>query len=218
MRLEAAIRGDLAELLRGELRLGEQAVGEALQAWADGLKGELRQETVAGGLGRRLANAWRSTVYGKGRSLGAAGLVFSKAPKLHRAFSQGVTIRSERGLWLAIPTEAAPKRGTDGKRISPSNFPEVSMGELRFVYRRGRTGLLVVDGLRARTGRRGGFARESERARTRGQTATVVMFVLVKQVRLRRRIDLDGATERWSARFPELLVGTWNRLAGGAGG
>ena len=32
MRLEAAIRGDLAELQRAELRLAEQAVGAAVRA------------------------------------------------------------------------------------------------------------------------------------------------------------------------------------------
>jgi hypothetical protein len=101
-----------------------------------------------------------------------------------RAFDEGVTIKSKKGLWLAIPTPAAPRRGIGGKRISPSTFPEHRFGQLRFVYRgSGKPSLLVVDGLRARGGKRGGFSKAGKRAQATGRgLTTVVMFIMVPQV------------------------------------
>jgi hypothetical protein len=76
--------------------------------------------------------------------------------------------------------------------------------------------LLVVDGLRASTGRRGGFRRASQRAMRTGQgVVTVVMFVLVTQVRLRKRLDVDATARRWHGQLPRLVLEAWPQLAGG---
>jgi hypothetical protein len=96
-------------------------------------------------------------------------------------------IRSRRGRFLAIPTENAPRKGTDGRRISPRTFPEHRFGPLRFVPRQTGPSLVVVDGLRASLSRKSGelrgFRRASDRARVRGDgLTTVVMFLLVPQV------------------------------------
>jgi hypothetical protein len=119
-------------------------------------------------------------------------------------------IRSRRGRFLAIPTENAPRKGTDGKRISPSTFPEHRFGPLRFVPRQSGPSLLVVDGLRAsfsrQAGQLRGFRRATERARRSGQgLTTVVMFLLVPQVKLRKRLDVARAAERWSGQLPTLI-------------
>jgi hypothetical protein len=68
----------------------------------------------------------------------------------------------------------------------------------------------VVDGLRAlfsrQTGQLRGFRRAPDRARRSGQgLTTVVMFVLVSQVKLRKRLDVPRAGERWSAQLPALI-------------
>ena len=89
-------------------------------------------------------------------------------------------IRSKRGRFLAIATENAPRKGTDGRRISPSTFPEHRFGPLRFVPRQTGPSLLVVDGLRdsysRQTGELRGFRRAAEGARRSGQgLATVPM-------------------------------------------
>jgi hypothetical protein len=79
-----------------------------------------------------------------------------------------VVVRSKRGRFLAIPTENAPRKGTDGRRISPSTFPEHRFGPLQFVPRPNGPSLLVVDGLRAslsrKTSEQRGFRRASDRA------------------------------------------------------
>ena len=93
--------------------------------------------------------------------LDAASLVYTKAPQIIRAFDEGAVIRSRRGRFLAIPTENAPRKGTDGRRISPSTFPEHRFGPLRFVPRQSGPSLLVVDGLRASFSRKTGSCEAS---------------------------------------------------------
>lgn len=213
MRLALAVTGSLKQHMEREARNGARAVTQAMRAATEGLKTDLRQQVVTGGLGQRLARAWRGQTYPRGQdSMGAAGLVFTKAERIVRAFEEGALIRSQKGFWLAIPTESAPKRGVGGKRISPSTFPENVYGPLRFVYRPGKPGLLVVDNLRARQGKRGGFGRAGKRALARGEVTTVVMFVLVPQVRLRKRLDIDAAARVWQDRLPRLILDRWNAL------
>jgi hypothetical protein len=174
-----------------------------------GLRTELRRQVASAGLGQRLANSWRDKHYDN-RGIDAASLVYTKAPQIIRAFDEGALIRSKRGRFLAIPTANAPRKGTDGRRISPSTFPEHRFGPLRFVPRSSGPSLLVADGLRAsfsrQTGQLRGFRRATERARRSGQgLATVVMFLLVPQVKLRKRLDVAGAAERWSGQLPALI-------------
>jgi hypothetical protein len=210
MRLEAAIRGDLQAHMKAEMKAGGRAVVAGTRRAADGLKHEMRAQVTSAGLGRRLANSWRGRTY-ENNKLNAAGRVWTRAPTIMRAFDEGVTIKSKKGLWLAIPTPAAPRRGVGGKRISPSTFPEHRFGPLRFVYRgSGKPSLLVVDGLRARGGKRGGFSRAGKRARASGRgLTTVVMFIMVPQVRLRKRLDFTSAGRRWQQRLPRLIANAW---------
>jgi hypothetical protein len=70
--------------------------------------------------------------------------------------------------------------------------------------------LLVVDGVRAsfsrKTGDLRGFRKASDRARRAGNAlTTVVMFVLVPQVKLEKRLDVEREAERWSSKLPLLI-------------
>jgi hypothetical protein len=209
MKLSASIAGSLKADLQKEMRRIKQAVTAGVKDAGDGLKGSLRRQVATSGLGPRLARSWRSRAYpNKGHD--AASLVWSKAPDIVRSFEQGTVIRSKSGFWLAIPTAAAPKRGAGGKRINPSNFPEHRFGPLRFVYRRGRPSLLVVDGVRvnASTGRVGRQAKGgafTKSGRMKAGMATVVMFVLVPQIRMPKRLDVRRAVEIWARRMPGLI-------------
>jgi hypothetical protein len=44
---------------------------------------------------------------------------------------------------------------------------------------------------------------------------TVVMFVLVTQVRLRKRLDVDATARRWHGQLPRLVLEAWPQVAGG---
>jgi hypothetical protein len=210
MRLAAALSGTLEDLLAAESKAAERAVSAGVRAASEGLKAELRSQVTGAGLGERLARTWRSDVYPRGQaSTSAAALVWSKAPKILRAFDDGMVIRSSRGFFLAIPTPEAG-RGLRGGRITPGEWERRTGQRLRFVYRRGVPSLLVADGMRARTGRRGGFGRAGAGALRSGRgLVTVPIFILLPQVSLRKRLDVDAAGKRWQARLPELVLAHW---------
>jgi len=217
VRLLAAIQGDLDALLTAELRSAERAVTAGVREATDGLKTELRRQITGAGLGTRLANTWRSQVYPKGQpSIGAAGYVWSKAPGIVRLYAEGAVIRSKRGLFLAIPTPAAGRFGDGRRKITPGSWERIHGMRLRFVYRRGRPSLLVADNVRltargravANTGRRQGAAF----TRLSGRT-TVPLFLLVPQVTVRKRLDVDGAARKWIAAVPQLVLQHWQSSA-----
>jgi hypothetical protein len=201
MRLDAAIQGNLTKFLKAQQDAAEAAVTAGVSEIATKIKDDLRGHVTNAGLGARLAKSWQAKVYPKGKkSLEAAGWVYSKAPKIIRAFNDGAVIKSKDGWFLAIPTDAAPKRGVGGKRINPSNFPEHSLGRLRFVYRPGAVSLLVVDGLRAST--------ESTLRTGRGLT-TVVMFFLVPQAKLKKRLDYKSVVNLWQPQLGQAILNNW---------
>ena len=189
-------------MLAEEITLAERSVTTSVRESAEGLKSELRAQVTAAGLGVRLANTWRSRVYPQGRpSISAAGMVWSNAPTIVRAFDEGPVIRSKDGFWLAIPLPAAGK-GRRGKKLTPGEWERLRGQRLRFVYRRGRPSLLVADNQRARGGKRGGFALASGKAIAAGRVATVAIFLLVPQVHLRKRLNIDPAGNRWIDALP----------------
>jgi len=209
LKLAASIARSLQVDMQAELRAIERAVANGTRDAGRSLRTELRRQVTSAGLGQRLGDSWRDKHYPNQR-IDAASLVYTKAPQIIRAFDEGAVIRSKRGRFLAIPTENAPRRGADGKRISPSTFPERWFGPLRFVPRPSGPSLLVVDGLRAsfsrQTGQLRGFRRATDRARRSGQgLTTVVMFLLVPQVKPRKRLDVAHAAERWSGQLPALI-------------
>jgi hypothetical protein len=209
MKFVATIARSWKADLQTELRGLQRAVATGTRQAGQSLKTELRRQVTSARLGQRLANSWRDKHY-PNQQLDAASLIYTKAPQIISAFDEGAVIRSRRGRFLAIPTENAPRKGTDGRRISPSTFPEHRFGPLRFVPRQSGPSLLVVDGLRAsfsrKSGELRGFRRATDRARARGEgMATVVMFLLVPQVKLPKRLDVARAAERWSGQLPALI-------------
>jgi len=148
VKFAASIIRSLQADVQAELRDIERAVVSGTREAGQNLRTELRRQVASAGLGQRLANSWRDKHY-PNQNLDAATLVYTKAPQIIRAFDDGAVIRRRRRRFLAIPTENAPRKGTDGKRISPSTFPEHRFGPLGFVPRQSGPSLLVVDGLRA---------------------------------------------------------------------
>ena len=219
MRLLAAIQGNLNDLLKAELAAAERAVSAGVREATDGLKTELRRQITGAGLGTRLANTWRGEAYPKsGQSIGAAGYVWSKAPGLVRLYAEGAIIRSKQGLFLAIPTPAAGRFGDGRRKITPGTWERIHGMRLRFVYRRGAPSLLVADNARlAKRGRAtANIGRSKGNAFTRlSGRSTVPLFVLVPQVTVRRRLDVEGAAQKWIAALPQLVLRSWPDRGGG---
>jgi hypothetical protein len=213
MRLQAALRGDLTEVLKAEIRDAERAVTAGIREATDCLKTELRRQITSAGLGSRLANTWRGDVYPKGQpSIGAAGYIWSKASRLVRLYAEGAVIRSKQGLFLAIPTPAAGRFGDGRQKITPGAWERIHGKRLRFVYRRGSPSLLVADNVRlskrgravANIGRRKG----DSFTRLAGRT-TVPVFILVPQVTVGKRLDVAGAAQKWITALPRLVTRHW---------
>ena len=209
---------DLAKGLSEVEGAAARSVTAAMREVTDGLKSDLRSDVVDAGLGQRLANTWRGRTYPQGAvSLEAASFVWSKAPNIIDAFDRGVTIRSQRGFWLAIPTAAAGVKGLSAtgamKRITPGGWERRTGIRLRFVYRRGGPSLLVADN--ARLTKRGLARANTGRTRS-GATytrltgrSTVVVFLLIPQVTLKKRFDIASAAQRWADRVPGILASRW---------
>lgn len=211
MRLSATIIGDLGRIMAEEVKAAEKAITAGVGEAAEGLKTELRTQITNAGLGPRLARTWRSETFPKGQnSIRAAGLVWSKAPGIIRIYEDGATIRSTKGFFLAIPTAAAGRFGDGGRKITPGGWERRTGQRLRFVYRRNAASLLVADNMRARTGKRGGYARASAVAVRSGRgLVTVPIFILVPQVTFRKRLDVASAANTWQERLPGLVVRNW---------
>jgi hypothetical protein len=119
------------------------------------------------------------------------------------AHDAGALIRSRSGFWLAIPTPAAG-RGSGGKRLSPAEWERRRGLRLRFVYRPRGPSLLVAEG---RVNSRGlGVA---SRAKTGRGAASVPIFLLVPQVKLRRGLDRARAAKAVQERIPGAIVANW---------
>ena len=211
MKLKLKIDPDLVAMMQAEIRAGEKAVSAAMREAGSGLKSDWRAQITGAGLGRRLANSIRSQTFPKSsNSLNAAALVWSKAPLIIGAHDAGPLIRSRDGFWLAIPTPAAGK-STKGGRITPGEWERRTGLRLRFIYRRRGPSLLVAEGRLNTKGRA-----VASRSKTGRGLTTVPIFLLVPQVKLRKRLDLARDAARAVDGVPGLIVANW--LAAGRQG
>lgn len=208
MKINVSVQGNLKLDMETEIRAGKMAALAAVGGVGAAIKADWRGQIAQAGLGRRLGNTVRSDVYPKGTgSLNAAALVWSKAKKIVGAFETGVEIRAQNGNWLAIPTPSAGK-STRGGRITPGEWERRNGRRLRFIYRRGRTALLIDDGTTMRGARvmgRDGFSRPARGFRNR----SVPIFVLVPRVRLEKRLGLHSSADRLARSMGARLVAGW---------
>jgi hypothetical protein len=215
MRIAARFPVGLRETFRATEREARVAVRAGIAEATDGLKLDWRRQVTGAGLGQRLANTIRGQVWPRRPSTGAAGLVWTRAPVIVDAHDRGATIRSKNGFWLAIPTRIARlSGGARARKLTPGEWERRNNRRLHFVYMKTGPSLLVDKGgdpLRERVMGRNGVHRTARRRRFR--EIGEVIFILVPQVRLRKRLDLNGAANAAVARLPGLIVNRWPRRA-----
>jgi hypothetical protein len=206
--VQVQVLGDLRKELIAEVKGAERAVTAAIRLAGAGVKAGWRAQIASAGLGERLGRTIRDQYYPKGEaSISAAAVVYSRASHIVSAHDDGVTIRSNDGFWLAIPTAAAGK-GAGGGRITPGEWERRNGRRLRFVYRRGRPGLLIDTGEvlpRTRVMKRDGTSRDARGFRNR----SIIVFILVPQVMLRKRLNLDTVAREWQDKLSALVVQNW---------
>ena len=103
-----------------------------------------------------------------------------------------------------VPTEAAG-RGLRGRRITPGEWERRRGLRLRFVFRPRGPSLLVADKARIN---KGGQAVAS-RSKTGRNQVTAPIFLLVPQVKLPKRLDLERDADRALDDVPGLIVANW---------
>jgi hypothetical protein len=213
---DGSLKMDLSLLLENNLRDyakrvdGNIAAGTTRAADRLAVIGKLamRDDIRQAQLGDRLANTWQATRYPKGKaSASPAVFLYSKAPKIVRAFTTGATIKHHDGLWLAIPTENVPNvgKGRGRRKASPVEVEAIFNQDLIVRPGRGRQLLAFVDAVRAKSGK--GFRRATS-ARTGKQNRKaelVLMFILVPQVTLRKRLNWPRVADKLGLQFPGLI-------------
>ncbi len=187
MRLDIALQGKLSEYLENEYKKGAIAVTKGITHATDGLKNAMRSQVKSSGLSNRLANTWRGNVYPKGKkSISAAGVVYSKVPKIMVGFEYQTVIRGKNGFWLAIPTPAIPKK-IGSKKTTPALYEKIKGIRLRYIYRPNQASLLVHEQKRK----------------------TIIAFWLVPQVKMPKLIHFESEGEKWQKRLPTLILQNW---------
>lgn len=190
MRVVARVQGNVPEMLARTTLRAETKVTAAVAGATQVAKQAFRDQ-VSGALGRRLGGSIRAEVYPAGTtSLNAAGLVWTRAPEIVGAHARGATIHARGGRYMAIPLPAA-----GSTRPTPAEWQFRTGRKLVFVPPRGRrrNALLVAEGVRLRTS---GVAVALRRRRRRDGIQTgesgVPIFVLVRQVRLKKVLDIPA--------------------------
>jgi hypothetical protein len=207
---------DLKSELNRAVEDVEQAVTGAMNDVSDGLKTELREQVTSSGLGQRLANTWRGKRFPEAQpSMNSAAYVWSKAPDIIDAYERGPTIVPVNGRkYLAIPTANCPPRrrgggfGAKGRKASPFEVETIFNQDLKFA--RAANGRLIafIEAVGARSKR--GFRPGTPKRLAQGcAVVAVVMFILVPAVRVRKRLDVEGAANSWADRVPSLIAQHW---------
>lgn len=188
---------------------------------------DVRRETAAAFHGNRLPKTWRARVFPeRGDSLNASGWIETKAPKIIGPSSTGATIKARGGNWLAVPTREAGKFGLRRaanlgfggtinsrgakERITPGGFERRTGMKLRFVYLGPSRAMLVVDQAQLTRGTATPYRGRGRGSRLYGpEGRTIVVFTLVPQVRMKKRLDLDAVASRGGDRAAAAIIRNW---------
>jgi hypothetical protein len=211
VRVLVEVTNDLPAHMKRQVQVGARAVTVGIAGATAQVKAGWRDQITAAGLGPMLAKTIRSAVYPKGQtSPNAAGLIWSKAPKLISAHNTGPLIRSKDGFWMAIPLPVAGK-GKGGSRITPGEWEQRTGRRLRFVYRSGKSALLVADD--ARLNKKSIAAAKGGKRRKDGiltGAQTIPIFALVPQVKLRKRLNLETVAHQAGQGLPARIRAAWS--------
>jgi len=217
MRLDAKTIGDLRKNLRKEREVIKRISVQSTKEATNGLKKELRTDVVGAGFGTRLSNTWRSKLYddSKGPEVDVKGFIYSRAPEIIESFDQGVVVRPKNGgRYLAIPTKNIPRhisRGKGKKRanITPKLYRE-RKGELSLI--KSKKGHLFLIAQRQatyskKTGEFRGLRKPSKRSLETGNNlVSTVMFILIPQAKMPKKLDVDKIADLWSAKHIDLMI------------
>lgn len=192
----------------------------AMRTVIAGYKAELQADVAAGGFynAARLAKTWRGVVYPSSTaSMEPAGLIWTKAGAIIDAFTYGETIVAHNARFLAIPTGPAKAivrrlnadvargagRDAGGRFQRQASYVERVAQELGVKLevhvdpRTGR-GVIVAPGVRLK----GSLFRRAGKTVRQAASGDTVLFLLVRQATLKRRIRGRELLAEFGQRFP----------------
>lgn len=216
---------DVREVGRGFEADIERIQTAAVREWTTDTQKRWQDQILAAGLGRRLARTIRVRHYPQaGFSLDPAGIVWTKAPAIIDGWSKNQVLRANAGraaerfsgkAMLAIRTLHTPRVG--GRTLTP--FEVETKFNQDLIVKPGRKGhwLAFIDmnfGRWSQPSRLDALGRHVLSPRDRGvarpkKQRLVHVFTFVRDVRMKRRLDLDAIAVIADARFPVLLTKHW---------
>ena len=223
--LHASVTGNLRAAMDQQVRQVSGALRRAVQTAGKQTQDELRAQARGAGFrdgGKALANSWRLNVYTRQGvlTLRPAALVTSRMAEVVQIFDRGAVIVAKGRRYLAIPTpvnRAGNKRNNDGRfpmRVTPQEMfrsggfmrptsnPAVKLWCLPLrteTTKRGRVRLFAGRYARVLTGNRKGA--EAMRKQFAAERRFVPMFFLMRQVTLRKRLNVAQVEARAPGRF-----------------
>lgn len=215
---------DLAKMIEAD---GASAVKRGIIEATAATLDDVRRETAGAFAGNRLPKTWRARVFPeRGDSLDASGWIETRAPKIIGPSATGATIRARGGTWLAVPTREAGRFGLRRdanlsfgqtinsrgakERVTPGGFERRTGMKLRFVYLGPSRAMLVVDQAQLTRGTATPYRGTGRGSRLYGPAGrTIVVFTLVPQVRMKKRLDLDAVASRGGDRATAAIIRNW---------
>jgi hypothetical protein len=195
------LRREQDRVTRAVLRAGKDTIQKITRRLEQDLEAMTR-EAVPGNLWR----AWKSEVFPRGAGIARepTGTIFvnggPRSAGAIRFFTRPGRIRGKEGGFLAIPTAAAGSQGKN-RHLTPAEWERRTGAKLRFVYRRNRPSLLVLDaGVLSGKGQIAKLNTPKRQASGRGN-ATIVIFVLMPMVSFANRFSVDPVVRRWAGRI-----------------
>lgn len=236
MRLGAALRGDLRKILYEERKAAARAIRLGMRETGTGLRNGHNADAKRAGL-KKIAK-WRMKVFsGKSGPWAMAVMVYPQGGERLRnalwAHAHGAVIKPQSGRFLAIPTGFNKPRGFRKAGGGPLVSTEEMARMKNWTYVvPGKNGSLVwflkVTSAQEKTGRgsvrtrafAGGMrlagrgagdvgSGRGRRVRDILKQGAVPMFVLVPQVRISKKLNMDAITRRWADQLPGNVVKHW---------
>lgn len=204
-----------ARVRDGILQSSREATLYATRTATRAVERELEDETRSAVPGK-LWRAWASKFY-ENPGGWPAGIVYvnggDRSQGAMAFWTREGRVMGKAGQWLAIPTDAVPRRGRRGKRLTPVEVEAEFNKELSFIPAgRGRKyAMLVLEGVRnARSGRYRPMTKRraaaDRRAGRERAVETVVMFTLIPWQAFGNRFAIGPVIERGGRHMMEAYV------------
>ncbi len=212
--LKATVTGNLRKGMEAEVRRVAGALKRGVATTGQQVQSELRAQARGAGFrdgGRSVANAWRLEVYPKqtNTTFRPAANVTSRMAEVVDIFDRGVVVTAKRRKYLAVPTpvnRTSSKRTNNGQypvRVTPQEmfrldgFVRKTSNPRVFLWclplrtektKRGRLKVFAGRYTQVLTGNKKGA--EAARVAYASERSFVPMFFLMRQVTLRKRLNV----------------------------